>query len=131
MIARRHLLLLATGLLGLSLLGNIYAVSRLAGDRAGQASFAELATRRFEPEFGRRVRRELLDHAGELRAAAAELRTARGRMFDLAAANPPDPEALAQAAADVRAAFTKVQTLFHGSVVDAARQAVSQTDNRP
>lgn len=126
MIARRHLLWLVTGLLGLSLLGNVYTVSRLAGDRAGQADFAELTTRRFEPEFGRLVRRELLGHVGELRAAAADLRAARTRMFDLAAANPPDPEALARATADVRAAFTRIQTLFHGSIVDAARQA-----NRP
>ncbi len=127
MIARHHLLVLVAGLLGLSLLGNVYAISRLAGDRAGQAAFAELATRRFEPEFGRRVRHELLDHAGELRAAAAELRVARKRMFDLAAANPPDPEALARATADVRQAFAKVQTLFHNSIVDAARQT-SQAD---
>lgn len=126
MIARHHLLWAIAGLLGLSLLGNVYAISRLAGDHAGQAAFAELATRRFEPEFGRLVRRELLGHTGELRGAVADLRAARNRMFDLAAANPPNPEALTQATADVRAAFTRVQMLFHGSIVDAARQA-----NRP
>ena len=123
MIARPHLLWLITGLLVLSLLGNVYAISRVAGDRAGQAAFAELATRRFEPEFGRLVRRDLLSHAGELRSAVADLRTARNRMFDLAAANPPDPEALTRATADVRSALARVQTLFHGSVVEAARQA--------
>jgi len=122
MTAPRHLLLLVGGLLGLSLLGNVYAVSRLAGDRAGQTAFAELSTRRFEPAFGRQVRRELVSHASELRAAVADLRAARGRMFDLAAGNPPDPAALEQATADVRAAATRAQTIFHESIVDAARQ---------
>ncbi|MCM5556213.1 periplasmic heavy metal sensor [Pleomorphomonas sp. JP5] len=123
MTASRHLLLLVGGLLGLSLLGNVYAVSHIAGDRLGRASFAELATRRFEPEFGRLVRREIVDHAGELRLAIADLRTAREHMFDLAAANPPDPKALAQATEEVRAAFTRVQSIFHEGVVEAARQA--------
>ncbi len=126
MIAPRRLLLLFSGLLGLSLLGNVYAVSHFAGDRLGRAAFAELSTRRFEPDFGRLVRREILDHAGELRSAVADLRTAREHMFDLAAANPPDPEALAQATEEVRAAFTRAQSIFHESIVDAARQA-----NRP
>ena len=123
MIARRHLLLLVTSLLGLSLLGNVYAVSRLAGGRAGQIAFAELMTRQFEPAFGRQVRRELVSHAGELRAAVADLRAARGRMFDLAAAKPPNPAALEQATADVRAAVTIAQMIFHESIVDAARRA--------
>lgn len=123
MTASRRLLLLLAGLLGLSLLGNVYAVSRLAGDRVGRTTFAELSTRQFEPNFGRLVRRELIGHAGELRAAVADLRVARGRMFDLAAANPPDPEALSQATADVRAAFARALVIFHGSIIDAAREA--------
>lgn len=123
MIARRHLLLLVTSLLGLSLLGNIYAVSHLAGGRAGQIAFAELTTRQFEPAFARQVRRELLGRAGELRAAVADLRAARGRMFDLAADTPPNPAALEQATADVRAAFARAQTIYHESIVDAARRA--------
>ena len=126
MIASRSLLLLVSGLLSLSLLGNVYAVSRFAGDRVGQAAFAELSTRRFEPEFGRLVRREIVSHAGELRSAVTELRQARERMFHLAAASPPDPEALEQATADVRAAFGRVQTIFHTSIVDAARHADQQ-----
>lgn len=123
MTASRSFLLLVSGLLALSLLGNIYAVSRFAGDRVGQAAFAELSTRRFEPEFGRLVRGEIVGRAGELRSAIAELRQARERMFHLAAASPPDPEALTQATAEVRAAFGRAQTIFHESVVDAARQA--------
>lgn len=123
MSAPRPLLLLLGALLGLSLLGNVYSVSRLAGDRVGQAAFAELATRRFEPDFGRLVRQELLGHAGELRSAIAELRKARGRMFDLASANPPDPNALAKATADVRTALAKAQTVFHDSIVAAATRA--------
>ena len=126
MTASRSLLLLVSGLLGLSLLGNVYAVSRFAGDRVGQAAFAELSTRRFEPDFGRLVRREIVGHAGELRSAVTELRQARERMFHLAAASPPDAEALEQATADVRAAFGRVQTIFHASIVDAARHANEQ-----
>lgn len=125
MTASRNLLLLLAGLLCLSLLGNVYAVSRLAGDRVGRTAFAEISARQFDPDFGRLVRQDLLGHAGELRAAVSDLRRARGRMFDLAAANPPDPAALAQATADVRAAFTKAQSIFHGSIVEAARQAAS------
>lgn len=125
MTASRNLLLLLAGLLCLSLLGNVYAVSRLAGDRVGRTAFAEISARQFAPDFGRLVRQDLLGHAGELRAAVSDLRRARGRMFDLAAANPPDPAALAQATADVRAAFTKAQSIFHGSIVEAARQAAS------
>ena len=123
MTVSRPLLLLLGGLLGLSLLGNVYAISRFAGDRVGQAAFAELSTRRFEPDFGRLVRREIVGHAGELRSAIADLRQARERMFHLAAASPPDPEALAEATAEVRAAFGKAQTIFHASIVDAARKA--------
>lgn len=125
MITSRHLLLLLAGLLCLSLLGNVYAVSRLAGDRVGRTAFAEMSTRQFDPDFGRLVRQELLGHAGELRVAIADLRKARGRMFDLATANPPDPVALAQATADVRTAFTKAQTIFHDSVVGAAQRAAA------
>ncbi|MBS1167784.1 MAG: hypothetical protein H6R00_3809 [Proteobacteria bacterium] len=127
MTAPRHLLFLVSGLLGLSLLSNVYAVSRLAGDRAGQTDFAELSTRRFEPAFGRLVRRELASHASELRAAVVDLRAARGRMFDLAAASPPDPAALEQATADVRVAVTRAQTIFHESIVDAARRTALST----
>ncbi|WP_370674237.1 periplasmic heavy metal sensor [Pleomorphomonas sp. PLEO] len=123
----RRLLLLVSGLLCLSLLGNVYAVSRLAGDRVGRTIFAELSTRQFEPEFGRLVRKELIGHAGELRNAVAKLRAARGRMFDLAAANPPDPEALAKATADVREAVAAAQTIFHDSIVEAARQSNQPT----
>jgi uncharacterized membrane protein len=119
---QRNLLLLLCSLLCLSLLGNVYAVSRLVGDRAGQTTFAELSTRQFEPKFGRSVRAELARHAGELRAAVADLRKARSRMFDLAAATPPDPNALATATADVRAAVTRAQTIFHDSIIEAARQ---------
>lgn len=127
MTASRHLLLLVSGLLGLSLLGNVYAISRLAGDRAGQIAFAEFSTRQFEPAFGRQVRRELVGHASELRAAVADLRAARARMFDLAAASPPDPAALERATADVRAAVTRAQAIFHASIVDAARRAAPPT----
>ena len=123
MTAPRHLLLLVSGLLALSLLGNVYAVSRFAGDRVGQAAFAEMSTRRFEPDFGRLVRREIVGRAGELRAAIADLRKAREQMFRVAAASPPDPEALAEATAEVRTAFAKAQTIFHESIVEAAREA--------
>lgn len=117
----RPLLPILAVLLGLSLLGNVYAVSRYAGDRVGRLAVAELSTRRFEPEFGRELRLDLIKHRDELQQAIAELRAARTRMFDLAARPVPDPEALAAATADVRTATARALSIFHGSIVDTAR----------
>lgn len=122
MTTRRALLPLLAVLLGLSVLGNVYAVSRLAGDTLGRTTFAELSTQHFEPGFRRDVRQELLSHAGDLRRAVADLRKARSRMFDLAAADRPDPEALAAATAEVRSAIEDALTLYHASIVEAARK---------
>lgn len=122
MTERRALLPLLAVLLGVSLLGNVYALSRFAGDTAGRSAFADLSTRHFEPDFRRDVRQELLGHAGDLRRAVADLRTARSRMFDLAAADQPDPVALAAATAEVRIAIDEALTLYHASIVEAARK---------
>jgi hypothetical protein len=131
MTERRALLPLLAVLLGVSLLGNIYALSRFAGDTAGRSAFAELSTRTFEPEFRRDVKRELLAHAGEMRRAVADLRDARTRMFKLAASEKPDPVALAAATAEVRIAIDEAMTIYHASVVEAARKRAAPPDAAP
>lgn len=126
MTSPRPLLPILAVMLGLSLLGNVYAVGRYAGDRVGRVALAELSTRRFEPDFGRALRLDLVKHRGELQQAIAELRAARTHMFDLAADPQPDPEALAAATADVRTATMKALTIFHGSIVDTARAVAAK-----
>lgn len=109
-------------LLGLSLLGNVYTVSRLVGSNTGRAAFAEMSTQRFEPAFRRQVRQEIIGRSADFRQAVADLRAARDRMYDIAASEHPDPEALSAATTDVRTAVTRALTLFHESIIDAARQ---------
>ncbi|MEL6479055.1 MAG: periplasmic heavy metal sensor [Pseudomonadota bacterium] len=64
----------------------------------------------------------------DLRALAQELGAHRRTMAAALAADPPDPEALSAAMAEVRAATTRLQTAAHEAILDIHAQSAETGD---
>lgn len=66
--------------------------------------------------------RDLKAEQPRLRSMLHELRAHRKRMLELAAARPGDPQALAEAMADVRAATTRLQAAAHEIMLETVER---------
>lgn len=122
---RRTVLALAIGLL-ISVCLNLFAAGAwFTGDwldRRAEAT-VDRTLRAYPPALRRDVARRLFADRRAMRAAVADLRDARQRMFALMRAEPLDRDALARAMAELRAATAALQVRLHEALAASVERA--------
>lgn len=113
-------------LLAISLAGNFFTIGYLAHRwQSGPSALTMALSSRYSPDVQRAFREVLRENRSTVRAALAELRTAREAQEALARQHPVDEMAMRAAMARVRTKTAELQSILQDYLMTALRNAKS------